>query len=437
MSIRSAFMVPHPPIILPEVGRGEERTIQKTIDAYDEVGRRVAALHPDTVIVLSPHAPIYYDYFQITDGSSRSGSMSRFRAPQVHFDMDIDVNLVSRIERAASEEHFPAGTRGDQSQLLDHGTMIPLYFIRKFYTDFKLVRIGLSGLPLSSHWQFGRIIREAVDETDRDVVIIASGDLSHKFSSESPYGYDEAGPEYDQRLMNVMGRGAFSELLDFDEDFLAKASECGHRSFTILGGMLEGLPFHAEPLSHEGPFGIGYGVVCYRIDPVDPYVQLARQSIESFVTTHTKLAVPEGLPREMTENAAGAFVSIHEFGDLRGCIGTIAATRSCIAEEIIGNAISAAVRDPRFDPIQPSELPNLEISVDILRPAEPVHSLDELNVRRYGVIVTKGWQRGLLLPNLEGIDTPEKQVAIAKRKAGISPDDDQVQLERFEVVRHR
>ena len=145
---------------------------------------------------------------------------------------------------------------------------------------------------------------------------------------------------------------------------------------------------------------------------------------------------PDDLPDEMLHQRAGAFVSIHEHGQLRGCIGTIAPTCSCIADEIIANGISASTRDPRFDPITPDELDYLEISVDVLAPAEPVNSPEELDPKRYGVIVTKGYRRGLLLPNLEGVDTVEEQLAIAKRKAGISPYDDDVELERFEVVRH-
>ena len=122
-------------------------------------------------------------------------------------------------------------------------------------------------------------------------------------------------------------------------------------------------------------------------------------------------------------------------GELRGCIGTIAATTDCIAEEIIQNAISASTKDPRFNPIAEEELPFLDISVDVLGDAEEIASPAELDVKRYGVIVTKGFRRGLLLPDLEGVDTVEDQISIAKRKAGIYPEE-KVKLERFEVIRH-
>ena len=169
-------------------------------------------------------------------------------------------------------------------------------------------------------------------------------------------------------------------------------------------------------------------------------MMLARENIEHFITSGEPLKltsdVAQKLPGEMLSNKAGVFVSIHEHGELRGCIGTIAPTTQNIAEEIIQNGISASTRDPRFPPIQENELPYLQISVDVLFEPEPISSLSELDPKHYGVIVSKGFRRGLLLPNLEGVDTVEDQVAIAKRKAGIRVDDGKVELERFEVIRH-
>ncbi|MBQ6527529.1 MAG: AmmeMemoRadiSam system protein A, partial [Clostridia bacterium] len=146
-------------------------------------------------------------------------------------------------------------------------------------------------------------------------------------------------------------------------------------------------------------------------------------------------SMPSGLPTELTGRRAGAFVSIHKQGRLRGCIGTILPTRKSLAEEIIHNAVSAASEDPRFDPIAPDELKWLEISVDVLGEPENIDSEKELDVRRYGVIVSRGGRRGLLLPDLEGVDTVEQQIAIARKKAGIR-EGEPVRLQRFEVVRH-
>jgi AmmeMemoRadiSam system protein A len=168
----------------------------------------------------------------------------------------------------------------------------------------------------------------------------------------------------------------------------------------------------------------------------DPYVRLARKTLETYVAEKRLIEIPNDLPGEMLNNKAGVFVSIKKDGQLRGCIGTISPTTKNIAEEIMQNAISSGTRDPRFDPVEAGELDSLVYSVDVLKEPEPVNSMDELDVVRYGVIVRSGRRSGLLLPNLEGVDTPREQVSIALKKAGISPDSD-FDMERFEVIRHK
>ena len=164
-------------------------------------------------------------------------------------------------------------------------------------------------------------------------------------------------------------------------------------------------------------------------------MKLARSAVEAWVKDRRYIPVPEGLPEEMLSERAGAFVSIHKNGRLRGCIGTISATQSCVAKEIIQNAASASTADPRFSPITEKELSTLEISVDVLEEPEPIDSPDQLDVKQYGVIVSHGLKRGLLLPNLEGVDTVEDQISIARQKGGIG-EREKYSLQRFRVVRH-
>ena len=161
MSILAAFMVPHPPMIIPEVGKGSEAQITETIRAYEQVADETAALAPDTIIITSPHAVMYADYFHISPGSRAKGSFQRFLAPQVKFSEEYDTELTERICTLADREEFPAGTLGERDAALDHGTMVPLWFLRKKYTEGKIVRIGLSGLPLTDHYRMGQIIADA------------------------------------------------------------------------------------------------------------------------------------------------------------------------------------------------------------------------------------------------------------------------------------
>lgn len=466
--ILAAVMVPHPPLIVAEVGRGEEKKIQKTIEAYREAAEWITAYQPETIVILSPHQTMYADYFHISPGKGAKGDLGNFRAGNVKFGVSYDTDFVEELCLLADRRSLPAGTLGEREKSLDHGTMVPLYFLEQFYHDYKIVRIGLSGLPLVRHYELGECIKEAAARLNKKTVIIASGDLSHRLKEDGPYGFREEGPEYDRSIMKVMGTGDFSELFSFSEKFCDKAGECGHRSFTIMAGAFDQTEVKVKQLSYEGPFGVGYGVCTFEAvgensarnfrqqfeekerlrlaglrEKEDVYVRLARRTIEKYIISGRKLQMQGDLPKElrkempeeMFERRAGAFVSIRKDGQLRGCIGTIQAVQSCLGEEIIENAVSASVRDPRFSPIEPEELESLVISVDVLGETEKISSPEELDTERYGVIVTKGRRRGLLLPNLEGIDTVEEQIAIAKQKAGIGAREE-VELERFEVVRH-
>ena len=460
MGILAAYMVPHPPMIVPEVGRGGEKQVPETVRAYRQVAGEIAELRPETILLFSPHATMYADWFHISPGKGAAGDLGAFRAPQVKFSEAYDEELRDRICAAAKKEGFPAGTAGERDPELDHGTMVPLYFVEQVYRGFRLVRTGLSGLSLSEHYRFGQMIRRAVEETGRRAVIIASGDLSHKLQKYGPYGFAPEGPQYDRQIMDVCSRAAFGELFDFGEFFCERAAECGHRSFVMMAGALDGTAVEARQLSHEDVTGVGYGVCIFRpgaADPsrkfleirqarqekrltkkragCDPWVRLAWRAVESYVRDRRVAETPDGLPEELLQRRAGAFVSIHKQGQLRGCIGTIGPTRSCLAREIIENAVSACSRDPRFDPVRPEELKWLEISVDVLGEPEDINSEEDLDVKRYGVIVSNGHRRGLLLPDLEGVDTPDRQVAIARQKAGIGAAE-KVKLQRFEVVRH-
>lgn len=461
MPLSNAYIVPHPPLIIPRVGRGKEKEIQKTIDAYNEVGRRIAEIKPATIIVTTPHSIMYSDYIHISPGKHASGDFGDFGVPEESFHADYDVEFVQKLVAIAEYEGIDAGTEGERRKTLDHATMVPLYFVNKYYTDYKLVRISLSGMSPLVHYRFGKCIARAARESGKEIVMIASGDLSHKLNEEGPYGYNPSGPIFDRQICEIIETGDFLRLMSFDEEFCEEAAECGLRSFIIMAGAMDGRSVKSELLSYEGPFGVGYGVGAFTVtgedagrhfddqyekdegeklkalkSGEDAYVRLARQTLETYIKEHRRIRKPDGLEPGLSEERAGVFVSLKMNGKLRGCIGTTKPTTGSIAEEIIQNAISAGTEDPRFRPVEEYELPWLVYSVDVLGKSEPIVSMKELDVIRYGVIVFAGSRRGLLLPNLEGVNTPEEQVSIALRKAGISPEE-HYDMERFEVVRHK
>lgn len=433
--IAASFIMPHPPIILPEVGRGEEHKIQKTIDACRAIAHRIASLKPETIVVTSPHSILYADYFHVSPGSRAQGSMARFGAPNAAIDAEYDIELVAAICKEAEKSGIPAGTLGEKDPALDHGTVIPLRFVNEQYSNYRLVRIGLSGLSPQEHYRFGQCVAQAVEETGRRTVLIASGDLSHKLRQDGPYGFAAQGPQFDEEVTQAMARGDFQQFLSYSEEFCNAAAECGLRSFQVMAGALADLKVESELLSYEGITGVGYGVAAFTPKEPDEFVSLARDSLETFVRTGKRAPLPKELSRELTERRAGVFVSLKKNGQLRGCIGTIQAVTTSIAEEILRNAVSAGSEDPRFDPVRADELDSLTYSVDVLGDPEPTE-ITGLDPVRYGVIVTRGYRRGLLLPNLEGVDTVEQQLSIARTKAGIRPQEPCV-LERFQVVRHK
>jgi AmmeMemoRadiSam system protein A/AmmeMemoRadiSam system protein B len=424
--IQAAYIVPHPPLAVPAVGGGRQRDIQDTLEAYDRVAAQIAELAPETLLLLSPHAPVYRDVFRLEGGEQLRGSFAAFGAPQAQYAVPCDTAFLDAVGRAAKGRKVP--TLLEATGGLDHGAMVPLHFINSRYTGYRLALVSVSGRDLGSHVALGRCLREAAEGLGRRVVLVASGDLSHKLVPEGPYGFAPEGPEFDRQVTAAMKAGDFEKFLALPEALCENAGECGLRAFAALAGALEGRAWQPEFMSYEGPFGVGYAVCGYR--PKDPYVALARQALETFLKTGETIPPPLPEPRQ-----AGVFVSIKKHGELRGCIGTIQPCHGSVAHEIIENAIAAGTKDPRFPPVTLEEWDALTFSVDVLSPPEAIPDASGLDVKKYGVIVRQGYRRGLLLPNLEGVDTVAQQVAIALQKAGIPPTAP-YQLERFQVVRH-
>lgn len=466
--IISAYIFPHPPILIPEVGKGDENGASATLKAATKASIKIRDENPTTIVITTPHMEAMLGPVQVTVSPVISGSFRKFGAPGVKMEFVNNTGLTAEIIALAQSEDFNCAIYGMEDDggimprtELDHGAAVPLYFVNREFKGFKLVHISVASLQLSELYQFGMCISKAIEKSDEKVVFIASGDLSHRLSDVSPYGYNKSGPEFDRHLVESLRNSTPEKLLEINEDFCESAGQCGLPSITIMLGALDRRELKADIYSYEGPFGIGYMVA--RLEPgkdgsseslpdklaraeagkvtsiregEDPYVALARKTLEAYVRDNRKTTMPADLPGEMLENRAGVFVSLKKHGRLRGCIGTISPVRRNIAVEIMENAISSGTQDPRFDPVEEEELGSLVYSVDVLMEPEPIDSIKQLDVIRYGVIVRSGRRSGLLLPNLEGIDTPEDQVNIALQKAGIRPEE-KYAMERFEVIRHK
>ena len=429
MSVLGSFVLPHPPLLVTEVGHGEELSISETVKSVQAIANKIAQLKPDTIILSSPHAPFYQESFFISSEPEESGSLARLDAPMVRLTTKTDMEFVELL--CKKNRNLKASISPHE---LDHGTIVPMSFIAKAYPNFKFIRLGLSGLNRTEHIHLGLQIQDTAQALNRRIVFIASGDMSHRLKKDGPYGLHPSGSKFDKLITELLDQGKLGQIGLMDPDLCEEAGECGYRSLLIMSGVMNNLHYHSKLHSYEGPFGVGYA--CASFIPLrDPYVYLAKLAIRNVVLDQLKTIVPTNTPGHLLTEKAGVFVSIHKHGQLRGCIGTISATTPNVAQEIVNCAIWAATEDYRFSPIQPDELDALSIHVDVLGPAEKIDSPDQLDVKRYGVIVTKGARRGLLLPDLDGVDSVAKQISIALQKAGIDSDES-YSLERFEVIRH-
>ena len=433
MSIKYAVITPHPPLIIPDIGGRYLGEVTSTVESMVTLGKKIKEISPETFIVVSPHCELFLKYFGVVTQERIEGDFREFGAPMVKLEFEIDTTLTQRIIDSARESDLPV--REILDVYLDHGAMVPLYYLTR-ELDYKprLVLISFSLLPLERIYSFGKVIDSVAEE---NVVFVASGDMSHRLLPGAPNGYDPMGKIFDQAVVEIVKSGNLKGLLDLDPELVERAGECGLRSLVMLAGVMDGKKVRTRVLSYEGPFGVGYlvgEVESMDSDNLESYIlNLAKEAVETYVK-EKRVITPQNIPEEL-KRRAGVFVTIKKHGELRGCIGTIQGTQPNIAYEIVQNAISSATQDPRFPPVREEELPYLEYSVDILNPPERVTNISQLDPKVYGVIVERGWQRGLLLPDLEGVDTVEEQLRIASLKAGLSLDEVE-NIYRFTVTRY-
>lgn len=342
-------------------------------------------------------------------------------------EVDIDSELGKRI--LATSSHLQEDSAAHQ---YEHSIEVQIPFLQYFKKDVKLVPIMLAYSSPAVYKEIGRELAKAVKDLKREVVIIASSDMTHYESQASAQRKDTQ---------------AIEAILDLDEDELFRRvdalniSMCGYApAISLISAAKELGATSAELVRYQtsgdttGDYSAVVGYAGIIITKMSPVAKLAKETVEAFVR-EGKTPQPGELTPEMKERA-GVFVSIHKLGDLRGCIGTFEPQQGNVAEEIIANAISSATRDPRFLPIAASELKDLSYSVDILTKPELIESKDQLDPKKYGVIVESGLRRGLLLPDLEEVDTVDYQIDICRQKAGIMPDEP-IKLYRFEVKRYK
>src|SRR5215204_4529288 len=339
-------IAPHPPIMVPEVGRESIAGVVHSIDAMAELTKRLIDSGSETVVLISPHAPLEADSFVAYEGPEVYVDFSRFDAPDTSFAVPVDEELLSAIKRTAAAKNYDLSLLPEHD--LDHGTAVPLYFLLQNGWQGRIVTLGYSFLSNEDHLRFGSCIKNAIDRVGRRVAFIASGDLSHRLKPQAPAGYNPDAHVFDEQVVDALRSNDPQRIVDIDSNLRRLAGECGYRSMLVAIGACSELPLSCEVLSYEAPFGVGYLVAQLTNQSAGAETEaislpaLAREAVETFVRSGEILTPPRSTETLLTTRAP-CFVSLKTLnGELRGCIGTIESTRETLAQEIIANAISAA-----------------------------------------------------------------------------------------------
>ena len=431
----SAAIVPHPPTLIRDIAKKEEKKLPITHYAFDEATKFILEKKPEVIILISAHAPLGKNVFNISSAKNAHGNMKHLDVPAEDVTVEYDEILTESIVRNSNWNKIDICVEDDET--LDHGSIIAISYLKKYDDSIKIIRIGPSTLSWEKHFEFGRTIAKAINERNRKVALIVSGDLSHKLLEEGPYGYDAAGPWYDKEICKIIQSAKLEDLLKLDKKKVQLASQCGLSSFIIMAGILYQLPLKSKLLSYEGPFGVGYAVATFeqmKEIPKSDIVVYAENIIKTYLEKGEKIVPTYHNDFEMRyqHEQAGVFISIHKHGWLRGCRGTLHPQYKNVVEELIENTLLTIEKDPRFPPVEMEEVDELRVSVFILKNFEIVNNIKELNPQKYVIVVESNGRQGILLPRVPGIEDIDQQIQIAKEKANILEAED-VKIQRFEA----
>jgi AmmeMemoRadiSam system protein B len=258
-----AAITPHPPILIPTIGRENTKRVQKTIEAMEELEKKLVEANPETIIVISPHGAILPDAFSINLNPKYASNLQEFGDFATKLEFKTDTALAFRIKELMEDKNIPLILTSEQ--FLDHGAVVPLYFLTKQLNSVPILPMGYSLLDLKTHFNLGDYLKEIILDEEKRIAIIASGDLSHRLTKDAPAGYSPRGKEFDEKLIELIANKNTAGLLNLDADLIEEAGECGLRSLVILLGLLERINYTPEILSYEGPFGVGYLVANFKL----------------------------------------------------------------------------------------------------------------------------------------------------------------------------
>ncbi|MDD2757888.1 MAG: class III extradiol dioxygenase subunit B-like domain-containing protein [Patescibacteria group bacterium] len=256
MSLVFSALTPHPPLLIPTIGKAEIGKIAKTKKAMEELEEKLYATHPDIILIISPHGSFFSDAFTINSCPEYTTDLREFGdlATKIKFKGELD--LAYHIRAVTKNTGFPATMISEPT--IDHGSAVPLYYLTRHLPNVKIIQFGFCDLDLKTHLDFGAIIKEQVLATNKRVAVIASGDMSHALATDAPASWHPAGPEFDKKIKELLMARNTSGVITLEPEFVKNAAECGLRSLVILLGVLQGMNYTYREMAYEAPFGVGY-----------------------------------------------------------------------------------------------------------------------------------------------------------------------------------
>jgi AmmeMemoRadiSam system protein A len=424
MSIACAALMCHAPIVIPAIAGADQHGCRRTTQAMQETARALVEHGPALIVLISPHAPRRARSVGMVFDAGLSGDFARFGHAEVALRLHGAPAQAERIARHAQAEHV--ATHAFSGADLDHGSMVPLFFLHEagYRGRVLLVSLPYPGSDLEA--RFGRAVAAAALESEERWAVLASGDMSHRLSRSAPAGFEPRAREFDRSFVRALDRGDLRAAISPDPELIELAAEDVVQSTAVAAAAVRYRAEGTRVIAYEAPFGVGYLEALLFSQPAreqdsstPPYVliQIALDAI-AHALADVPFTAPALEPRWQAPRAV--FVTLRAAdGELRGCIGRTEPRHATLAAEVADCAVGAATRDCRMARVRIEELAALQVEISILHGLQLVRDPAELDPARYGIVVQHGSKRGVLLPDVEGIERASEQLQVALRKAGI------------------
>ena len=438
--ITIAGLFPHPPIAVPGVGKGREDKCSATMNAMSVLAKKIVDSKPQCLVVIAPHSPRDRVAFGIWSCERLAGSLAYFGCHEAAVDLPNNETFNRLLAKSIKARNIrPWRVSGDFSE--DHSSIVPLWYLCQAGWTGPITVVSLNYPGGGGLEELGLAIADAAKEYAQPVAFIASGDMSHRLLRNAPAGYHPQAQIFDSEFVELLNKGDYTRMKNFDADLRNLAAEDVVDSTLVAMAATGYSNRGGEVLSYEGPFGVGYTVaVLYDSDgkkedktcSLDMLLDYAKSVVAAVVKGREAPKSPPAIGE--LARKAGVFVTIYKSdGNLRGCMGTIGPTEPNVVRQTEYCAKLAACEDPRFYPVRADELEGLKFEVSVLYEPEPIESKEFLDPQTYGVIISAAdGRRALMLPGIEQLDTVDKQLSATRQKAGIGPSEP-ISLMRFNV----